>query len=58
MTPLPKRMEKRYWAELKSSPEGLEKLKVSMAEKVITFLYSSKNLEYNKAIVLKEFLSK
>ncbi|TGM97207.1 DUF488 domain-containing protein [Leptospira dzoumogneensis] len=50
--------KKRYWAELKSNPEGLEKLKVSLDEKVVTFLYSSKNLEYNNAIALKEFLSK
>ncbi|PJZ77626.1 DUF488 domain-containing protein [Leptospira neocaledonica] len=50
--------KKRYWAELKSNLEGLEKLKVSLDEKVITFLYSSKSLEYNNAIALKEFLSK
>ncbi|GBF40134.1 DUF488 domain-containing protein [Leptospira johnsonii] len=50
--------KKRYWAELKSNPEGLGKLKTSLDEKVITFLYSSKNLEYNNAIALKEFLSK
>ncbi|PJZ25963.1 hypothetical protein CH352_01435 [Leptospira hartskeerlii] len=50
--------KKRYWAELRSNPEGLEKLKDSLDEKVITFLYSSKNLEYNNAIALMEFLSK
>ncbi|TGK02778.1 DUF488 domain-containing protein [Leptospira langatensis] len=47
----------RYFKELRSNPEGVEKLKASLDQSVITFLYSAKNTEYNNAVALREFLS-
>ncbi|TGL61108.1 DUF488 domain-containing protein [Leptospira sarikeiensis] len=53
-----KEFKQRYWKELRSNLEGVRKLKDALDVKIITFLYSSKNLEYNNAIALKEFLDR
>jgi uncharacterized protein YeaO (DUF488 family) len=46
-----------YYAELDAKQEALKKLKEYIArEKVVTFLFSSKELEFNNATVLKKYL--
>ncbi len=49
--------KEKYFKELESNPEAVEKFKTELNSPVITFLYSSKNTEYNNAIALKEYLS-
>ncbi len=49
--------KKRYQEELKEHIEALESLKNHIKEhKQITFVYASKHVEYNNAVVLREIL--
>lgn len=46
-----------YCAELDAKQEAIKELKdYIVREKVVTFLFSSKDLEYNNATVLKEYI--
>ena len=50
--------KKKYFTELKSKTEEVDKLKDILQSKKTTLLYSAKNEEMNQAVVLKEFLMK
>jgi uncharacterized protein YeaO (DUF488 family) len=45
-----------YFAELDAKPDALEKLKSYFNGGVVTFLFSSKELELNNAVVLREYV--
>jgi uncharacterized protein YeaO (DUF488 family) len=47
---------KRYFAELKAEPDAWEPLVDAARKGTITLVYSSKELEINNAVALKEFL--
>ena len=49
---------KRYFAELKESPQAWQPLLEAARRGTITLLYSAKNTEDNNAVALKEFLAK
>lgn len=48
--------KRRYFAELDSRPECVAKIVNLVQDGRVTLLYSSKNKEYNHAIVLLEYL--
>jgi len=47
---------KRYFAELKAEPDAWEPLVDAARKGTITLVYSSKELEINNAVALKEFV--
>ena len=47
---------RRYFAELKAEPDAWEPLIEAARKGTITLVYSSKELELNNAVALKEFL--
>ena len=49
---------KRYFAELKSEPAAWQPLVDAARKGTITLVYSSKEMEINNAVALKEFLEK
>jgi uncharacterized protein YeaO (DUF488 family) len=49
---------KRYFAELKSEPAEWQPLIDAARKGTITLVYSSKEMEINNAVALKEFLEK
>lgn len=49
---------KRYFAELRKTPAAWEPLVEAAHKGTITLVYSSKELEINNAVALKEFLEK
>ncbi len=49
--------KKKYFAELKSNLKLCEEL-IGKEKGTLTLLYSSKNIEHNQAVALKEFLEK
>ena len=58
---IPERYEdfrKKYFDELESKQEMVDKLKAIIKVKKVTLLYGAKNEEMNQAVVLKEFLTK
>ena len=50
--------KKRYFAELDANPTGLMDLKRHMSKHNVTFLFSSKETEFNNAVALMEYLKK
>jgi uncharacterized protein YeaO (DUF488 family) len=49
---------KRYIAELKKAPEAVAELRALAKKERVTLLYASKELEFNNATVLAEYLAK
>ena len=49
---------RRYAAELKDNPEPIQELRTLAQAKTVTLLFSSKELELNNAVALKEMLRK
>ncbi len=47
----------RYFAELKANPAGVHELLRYALKEPTTFVFSSKELRYNNAVALREFLS-
>jgi uncharacterized protein YeaO (DUF488 family) len=50
--------KKRYFKELATQAESVERLKQMVASGKVTLLYSSKEGKFNNAVALKEFLEK
>ncbi len=50
--------KKRYFAELEANPTGLKDLKRHMSKNNVTFLFSSKETEFNNAVALMEYLKR
>lgn len=50
--------KRRYFAELDSRPESVDKIVELVQNGKVTLLYSSKNKEYNHAVALIEYLHK
>ena len=50
--------KEKYFKELESKKELVDKLKSIVKAKKVTLLYGAKNEEMNQAVVLKEFLMK
>ena len=58
---IPERYEdfkKKYFKELESKKEEVNKLKAIIKAKKVTLLYGAKNEEMNQAVVLRDFLTK
>ena len=49
---------KRYYAELKNAPDAVAELRALAKKGRVTLLYASKELEYNNATMLAEYLEK
>jgi uncharacterized protein YeaO (DUF488 family) len=47
---------RRYFAELDSHPEGLERLRNAARHGRVTLVYSAHDTEHNNAVALKEYL--
>jgi uncharacterized protein YeaO (DUF488 family) len=47
---------RRYWAELEAHPEHWRALRDAAAAGDITLLFSSRDVEHNNAVALREFL--
>ncbi len=48
--------KRRYFDEISSKPEASELLQHCTDSDVVTFLFSSKNLQLNNAVALKEYV--
>lgn len=48
--------KRRYFAELDAAPGAVQSLRDSVESGNVTFLYSSKELELNNAVALREYL--
>ncbi|MFT5443669.1 MAG: hypothetical protein ACI8W3_002720 [Myxococcota bacterium] len=48
----------RYYAELKAKPVALEPIRERLAGGVVTFVFASKETEFNNAVALKEYLER
>lgn len=48
--------KERYFAELDEGPEGLDELLEKVRQGPVTFVYSSKETEYNNAQALREYV--
>lgn len=48
--------KRRYFEELDQKPEVLDRLRGLALEGTLTLLYSAKDVRYNQAVALKEFL--
>lgn len=48
--------KKRYRAELKENAEAVDELRALCAAKNVSFIFASKDVDHNSAIVLREFL--
>ncbi|QOW09704.1 DUF488 domain-containing protein [Kaistella flava (ex Peng et al. 2021)] len=48
--------EKRYKAELDLKSDEIERLKLIAKKQHLTLLYSAKNVEFNQAVVLRNYL--
>ena len=46
----------RYFAELDAQPAGVARLLDAAAQGPLTLLFSARDLEYNQAVVLREYL--
>lgn len=49
--------KRRYRKELAQKAELLEKIKTAAGKGTVTLLYSAREVDYNNAVALKEFLS-
>jgi uncharacterized protein YeaO (DUF488 family) len=49
--------KKRYFAELDSNEESVKELVIHVRRGRVTFLYSSKETEYNNAVALKDYIN-
>ena len=49
--------KKRYKKELAGEPELLKKIKAEARKQTVTLLFSTKELERNNAVALKEMLN-
>ncbi len=50
--------KQRYYAEIESNSDALEQLKDHLNTDVVTFLFSSKEMQLNNAVALKEYIEK
>ncbi len=48
----------RYWEELRSHPDSLQKLRELLEGKQVTFVYAARDTLHNSATALKEFLER
>ena len=48
--------KRRYFAELSSNPEALSELVEQMRKSPVTLLFSSKEIELNNAVALREYV--
>ena len=48
--------KRRYFAELKQNQAAVSELLVNIKGNIVTLLYSSKALQFNNAVALKEYL--
>lgn len=53
-----KEFKSRYFAELAAKPEALDPIRERLADGVVTFVFASKETEFNNAIALKEYLER
>lgn len=49
---------RRYFAELRSNPDGVAELRANLGKGTATLVFSSKETELNNAAALKEFLGR
>ena len=50
--------KRRYFEELQSRPESLQTLREQVRAGEVTFVFSSRELRFNNAVALKEFVEK
>ncbi len=48
--------KKRYWAELDDKTDDIDMLKQKAEKGIVTFVYSSRDMEHNAAVALKEYI--
>ena len=48
----------RYFAELDANPEGVAELREHMGDGTVTFVFSSRETEFNNAVALSEYLGR
>ena len=53
-----KRFEQRYWKELESNPDAVDRLRSHIREGAVTFVYAAHDEEHNGAVALQEFLER
>jgi uncharacterized protein YeaO (DUF488 family) len=51
-----KEFRRRYFAELKRKPEAWQPLLAAVCQGPVTLLYSTRDLEHNNALALKDYL--
>jgi len=53
-----KEFKRRYFAELRGRKAALEPIRERLAEDRVTFVFGSRELEFNNAVALKEYLER
>jgi uncharacterized protein YeaO (DUF488 family) len=52
-----KEFQNKYFAELDEKPEALEPIREALRHGMVTFLYSSHDVEHNNAVALRTYLT-